>query len=155
MSRDMQEIDADDVFKFKEFMLVFYGASWSQKSRDIADAISNILVELNPENEDAQQNIEAVYISNDRNRDEYSEFMKNCNEEVSWCALPWNEDKVFEVKKAYNFDSLPQVLVLDKNLQIITDQGADDLLNLPPSELRSYWITELRAKIAREREEKS
>ena len=53
MARDMQEIDADDVFKFKEFMLVFYGASWSQKSHDIADAISNILVELNPENEDA------------------------------------------------------------------------------------------------------
>ena len=53
MCRDMQEIEADDVLKFKEFMLVFYGAAWSQKSKDIAEAISTILVDLNPENEDA------------------------------------------------------------------------------------------------------
>ena len=117
----MQEIDADDVFKFKEFLLVFYGASWSQKSVNVAESISNILVELNPENEDAQQNVEAVYISNDRTRDEYSEFMKQCNEEVTWCSLPWNDEKVFEIKRAYNFDSLPQVLVLDKNLTVITN----------------------------------
>ena len=154
MCRDMQEIEADDVLKFKEFMLVFYGAAWSQKSKDIAEAISTILVDLNPENEDAQQNIEAVYVSNDRSREEYSDFMKQCNEEVTWCSLPWNDEKVFEVKKAYNFDSLPQVLVLDKNLEIITNQGADDLMNLPPQELRSYWITELRAKIARAKEER-
>ena len=121
MCRDMQEIDADDVFKFKEFLLVFYGASWSQKSVNVAESISNILVELNPENEDAQQNVEAVYISNDRTRDEYSEFMKQCNEEVTWCSLPWNDEKVFEIKRAYNFDSLPQVLVLDKNLTVITN----------------------------------
>ena len=78
------------------------------------------------------QNIEAFYISNDRTQAEYSEFMKACNDETSWCALPWNDDRIFEIKKAYNFDSLPQVLVLDKNLQVITTEGVDDLMFLHP-----------------------
>ena len=153
--KDQQEIEADDVFRYKEFLLVFYGAGWSQKSVELSEMIGTILVELNPENEDIQQNIEAIYISNDRTYDEYADFMKACNEEVSWCALPWNDERVYKVKKAYNFDSLPQVLVLDKNLQVITREGADDLMNLHPQELRAYWINELRQKIAREKEEKN
>jgi len=44
----------DDVLRFKEFLLVFYGAAWSQKSQEIAESISAALVELNPDNEDAQ-----------------------------------------------------------------------------------------------------
>ena len=130
--RDCQEFDADDAFNFKEFLLVFYGAQWSQKSNEVADLITQALVELNPENEDAQQNLEVFYISNDRTKEEYSEFMKSCNEEVSWCALPWNDERIYEIKKAYNFDSLPQVLVLDKNLQVITTEAVDDLSFLAP-----------------------
>ena len=96
--RDCQEYDADDAFQFKEFLLVFYGAQWSQKSNEIADLITQALVELNPESEDVTQNIEAFYISNDRTQEEYSEFMKQCNDEVSWCALPWNDERIFKIK---------------------------------------------------------
>ena len=69
--RDQQECEVDEIFRFKEFLLVFYGAAWSQKSQELSEFISAALVELNPENEDAQQNIEAVYISNDRSEEEF------------------------------------------------------------------------------------
>ena len=52
--KDQQEVEADEVLRYKEFLLVFYGASWSQKSHDIAEQIGSILVELNPDNEDVQ-----------------------------------------------------------------------------------------------------
>ena len=96
--KDMQEVEADEVFRYKEFLLVFYGAKWSPKSEELAEAIGTVLVELNPENEEVQQNIEAIYISNDRKYDEFSDFMKTCNEEVPWCALPWNDERIYKVK---------------------------------------------------------
>ena len=52
-------------------MIILYGAMWSEKSVEVASKISNMLIDLNPENEDATQNIAAFYISNDRKSSEF------------------------------------------------------------------------------------
>jgi hypothetical protein len=43
--------------------------------------------------------------------------------------------------------SVPQVIVLDKNLDIVTRQGADDLLHLTLTQCRGLWCEMLLKKI--------
>ena len=37
-----------------------------------------------------------------------------------WVYLPWNDKRTLEIKENYGLRSVPQVLVLDKNLEVIT-----------------------------------
>jgi len=62
------------------------------------------------------------------------------NDGRSWCSLKWKEEKAIELKDKLGLDSLPRVLVFDKNLQLITENGVDDLLMLTPTACRGYWI---------------
>jgi hypothetical protein len=43
------------------------------------------------------------------------------------------------LKETYGLRSVPQVLVLDKNLELITRQGADDLLHFSAVQCRNLW----------------
>ena len=40
------------------------------------------------------------------------------------------------------------MLVLDRNLNIVTSEGADDLLNLEVEQCRSLWISLLNKQLA-------
>lgn len=41
--KDGQEIEFEEILGFREFMLVFYGASWLPKSKQVAAAINKFL----------------------------------------------------------------------------------------------------------------
>ena len=50
--REGREVEAEDILTgFREFLLVFYGAAWAPKSHQIANAISSVLLEQNPDDE--------------------------------------------------------------------------------------------------------
>ena len=50
--KDNVEAEAVEVLtNFKEFLLVFYGASWSSKSMLVSNAIGQLLNDLNPDEE--------------------------------------------------------------------------------------------------------
>ena len=138
---------------FKEFFLVFYGAAWLPKTRVVAAAINTYMETSNPSDDSYNVKVEVFYISNDRSESEFDQFMQEMNEQRSWCYLPWNDDKQLLVKEKYCLDSLPRVIVLDKNLEIVTENGVDDLLFLTPTACRSYWIEILTAKKKEEQDE--
>jgi hypothetical protein len=41
--RDNSDIEFEETLNFKEFLIVFYGASWLPKSKQVADAINELL----------------------------------------------------------------------------------------------------------------
>ena len=64
--KDNVEVEADEVLgQFKEFLFVFYGAAWCNRSYQIASALSNFLIDQNPEDDNSYPNYEILYISND------------------------------------------------------------------------------------------
>lgn len=79
--------------------------------------------------------------------------MQEMNENRSWCAIPWKDDKLLELKDKLGLDSLPRVLVFDKNLELVTQNGVDDLLFLTPIACRSYWVEQLSFAKRKEQEE--
>ena len=106
-----------------------------------------MVIDLNPENEDATQNIAAFYISNDKKSSEFEQFYEKLIDECAWSALPWNDPKVSTLKQAYNLDSVPTVIVLDKNLNKIDVDAVDDLVNLEPTLCRHVWCQALQQRL--------
>ena len=73
--REGGEVEAEDVLSnFKEFLLVFYGASWTPNNEHIAQAISSMVIEQNPEDDSLPPNYEVFYISGDSSKSEFKAF---------------------------------------------------------------------------------
>ena len=52
MIKDSTEVEAEEILtSFKEFILIFYGASWSDRSIHISNAITELLIRQNPDDE--------------------------------------------------------------------------------------------------------
>jgi hypothetical protein len=53
----------------------------------------------------------------------------------------FNDDFALRVRAELSLDNVPTVIVFDKNLEIITQDGAADLLHLEaPEMVRGVWI---------------
>lgn len=131
---------ANDFLGAKEFCVLFYGGRWDTKSCEIATKINTLLTTINQVDGDfSKAFIEVLYVSNDLNQEEYDLFMEaHLN---FWChALPWNDERVVELRKTYHLHSAPMVLVFDRNLECITREGSDDVLKMAPLSCRNYWV---------------
>ena len=58
---------------FKEFLLIFFGASWSQQSITVADSLAAFLKEYNTQ--EYSRSIEFIYLGNDLSPEAQSEFI--------------------------------------------------------------------------------
>lgn len=82
------------MFRFKEFLLVFYGAHWCQESRGTAKNINGLMTAVNPEeNEGKDPAIEVFYLSNDSSSDEFNRFYLEQLELNPWCTLQWEDEE--------------------------------------------------------------
>ena len=139
--KDHADVDADEVLSgFKEFLLVFYGAAWSTKSMQVAQAISSYLAEFNPDDDHSAPAAEVLYVSNDTDKREFKDFYSSMVDETSWCTLKWDDPMIANVKDEFRLEALPKVIVLDRNMRMVTEEGADDLLSMEPQLCRTYWI---------------
>ena len=48
---------------------------------------------------------EVVYVSNDSSLKDFETFVGEQSQ--PWAAVPWNDDRILEIKKAYNFNDVP------------------------------------------------
>ena len=138
--KENAEIDAEEILQsFREFLLVFYAASWTPKSYQIAERINLFMLEQNPDDDNQSRNYEVLYISNDANKKDFKSFYKQYCEDVPWCTLRYDDSRIIGIKNELNLEALPQLLVLDRNLRVVTREGADDLLNMDIEMCRTYW----------------
>ena len=82
-------IPAESLFKFKEFLLLFYGASWCKQSRLVAKYINELMAFSMEKNVGEDKNIEVFYLSNDRTEDEWDRFYLELLGAMS-VPVPWN-----------------------------------------------------------------
>jgi hypothetical protein len=60
----------------------------------------------------------------------------------------FNDDYALRVREELMLDSLPAVVVFDKNLEIVTQEGSGDLLHLEyPEMVRGVWIGLLKKQV--------
>lgn len=60
----------------------------------------------------------------------------------------FNDDFALRVREELLLDSLPTVVVFDKNLEIVTMEGAGELLHLDsPEMVRGVWVGLLKKQV--------
>jgi hypothetical protein len=60
----------------------------------------------------------------------------------------FNDDYALRVREELMLDSIPAVVVFDKNLEIVTQEGSEDLLHLEyPEMVRGVWIGLLKKQV--------
>jgi hypothetical protein len=60
----------------------------------------------------------------------------------------FNDDYALRVREELMLDSIPAVVVFDKNLEIVTQEGSGDLLHLEyPEMVRGVWIGLLKKQV--------
>ena len=92
--------------------------------------------------------VDVVYVSNDKSLKEFEDFVSDQSQ--PWAAIPLNDDRIVDLKNFYQFTSVPQVVILDKNLKIVSTEAADDLIKLTPYGCRSHWISELQQRLGKQ-----
>jgi len=74
----------------------------------VAKGINSFLATFNINAEDGtvhKRIVEVVYVSNDRSIKEFELFV--AEQSQPWAAIPWNDDRILEIKAAYNFHDVP------------------------------------------------
>ena len=131
---------AKEFLAAKEFTVLFYGGNWDNKSCAIVQKLNSLVTTINQIEDDfARSFIEVLYVSNDKDSDDFENVT---NDQMNrWIyALPWNDERVVQLKNTYKLNSAPLVLVFDRNYECVTREGADDLLKMNPLACRNYWI---------------
>ena len=59
------------------------------------------------------------------------------------------------LKEKFKFESIPQVIILDRTQEVVKLNASDDLLKLDPFACRQIWIEALQARIANENRRKA
>lgn len=74
-----QYVDAKQVLFVKEFMILFYGASWDQKSNQVAEKLNQLLTTFNKYKDEGNDiprpKMEVLYASNDYSELECIHFL--------------------------------------------------------------------------------
>ncbi len=84
-----------------------------------------------------------IYLGNESCEQELQTFLetsplKELNQVYNFT---FNDDFALRIRTELNLDSMPTVIVFDKNLEIISTDGAADLLHLEtPEMVRGVWI---------------
>ena len=64
--------------------------------------------------------------------------------------LEHNSELYVRLREELNIDCVPQVILLDRNLEIVWTQGAEELLKmdiLTPEIVRALWISVLKQQL--------
>lgn len=95
-------------------------------------------------NDDQIKNVSLVYFSNDEDEEELIKFynlnLKPFNDAMDGFYLPFNDPRIHKVREQFGIDCVPVILVFDRNMDLITNDGASDIQNLHPDICRFVWI---------------
>ena len=64
-----------------------------------------------------------MYISYDQEEEDF----KSLQQIMPWAFLPFNDPKIKDIVAKFQITSIPKLIVLDKNLSSITEDGRKDV----------------------------
>ena len=98
---------------------IYFSAHWCPPCR----AFTPKLVAFH--NTAAKDNFEIVFISSDKKEEAMKEYMKETK--MGWLAIPFNSAQRNAVKKEYNVNGIPTLIILDKDGKTIMKEVGYDL----------------------------
>lgn len=114
-----------------EFTLLYFSAHWCNPCRRFTPFLS----EMYSYWVDNGQPIEVIFVSSDRSESQFEHYSAT----MPWQALPYGERKLADrLKTGYGVRSIPSLLVFDKNGQLVSKNGRQDVQNHRGG-VMEYW----------------
>jgi hypothetical protein len=139
---------------FKEFLILFFGAAWSQQSLALTEELVKFLRHVNAK--PGKPTVDVIYIGNEQSEEELKDYIQkhladhSSGTNISGYHFGYNHDLSFALRELLEVDSVPHLIVMDRNLDILTREGAADVMHLAsqnPEQIRAIWIDQLQAQI--------
>lgn len=94
--------------------------------------------------------VDFIYIGNEQSEEELVRFLSDYVYHIDHLGhksggfhFSFNDENALRFREQLRIDCVPVVVVLNRNLEIITRTGAEDLMHLHPDVVRTLWIAEL------------
>jgi hypothetical protein len=102
--------------------------------------MSKFLKEFNTQ--EYSRTMEFIYVGNEQSQEELQEFIDKDlgGGAVGGYHFEFNEEQALQLRAELRADCVPMVIVLDHNLEVLTRDGAADLMHFSPEACRNIWI---------------
>jgi thiol-disulfide isomerase/thioredoxin len=107
-----------DIAGEKDYMLLFFGAGWCKKCQDFTPRLAKYYA---AHKDDKEKTFDVVYFSDDDDSQKYDEFVKT----MPWKGLGYDMTLTWKLKSLLTLHSVPTVVVIDKQGQTVTIEGAE------------------------------
>jgi len=115
-------VSTAEVLKDK-LVALYFSAHWCPPCRQFTPEFSRIYTTLTSNN----KAIAVVFISADQDAEAFNEYYG----EQPWYAVPYDDqDRRDSLNEAFGIRSIPTLVVLDKEGQLITKEGRSDVMKL-------------------------
>lgn len=109
-----------DIAGEKDYMLLFFGAGWCKKCQDFTPRLAKYYA---AHKDDKNKTFDVAYFTDDDDSQKYDEFVKTMPE--SWKAVGYDMSLQFKLKSLLKLHSIPAVVVIDKQGNTVTIEGAE------------------------------
>lgn len=115
-----EKVDAKDTVFDCTLLGVLFSCGWGSPCRIFKQDLINIYEAMN----EGKKRIEIIQVSFDHNEDEFKKSIVG----LPWKFLPLNSPKIEALKKKFNVLTVPKFFPIDKNGNILSNTGREDLL---------------------------
>lgn len=79
--------------------------------------------------------VEVIYLGNEQSEDELKDYIQKYlgdqsqGANISGYHFPFNDDVALALREEFEVDSVPHLIVMDRNLDIVTRDGVSDIMH--------------------------
>mmetsp|Transcript_2531 Transcript_2531/g.2158 ORF Transcript_2531/g.2158 Transcript_2531/m.2158 type:complete len:145 (+) Transcript_2531:107-541(+) len=117
--RGSEKVNLDDELKDAPVVAYYFSAHWCPPCRNFTPKLVEKYKEWNKDG----KKIEVVFMSFDQDEDQFKEYFGT----MPWLAIPHGDSRIDQIAAKYKANSIPRLVIVDKDENALTDKGVQDL----------------------------
>ncbi|XP_035229749.1 nucleoredoxin-like protein 2 isoform X2 [Stegodyphus dumicola] len=119
--KNRSNVQADDALQGKEIIGFYFSAHWCPPCRMFTPVLADFYEEI----KENDLPLEIIFVSSDRSEDALFDYMNEAHGD--WLAIPHGSPVAEQLKKKFNIQGIPTLVVIKKDGSVITTNGRSDV----------------------------
>ncbi|GFS37710.1 nucleoredoxin [Trichonephila inaurata madagascariensis] len=123
VNKSKSKVSADEALKDKSIVAFYFSAHWCPPCRMFTPVLADFYEEV----KDKGFPFEIIFVSSDRSEDALFDYMNEAHGD--WLAVPFGSPIVEQLKKKFNVQGIPMLIVMKSDGTIVSTNGRSDVEN--------------------------
>ncbi|KFM74094.1 Nucleoredoxin-like protein 2, partial [Stegodyphus mimosarum] len=119
--KNRSNVQADDALQGKEIIGFYFSAHWCPPCRMFTPVLADFYEEI----KENDLPLEIIFVSSDRSEDALFDYMNEAHGD--WLAIPHGSNVAEQLKKKFNIQGIPTLVVIKKDGSVVTTNGRSDV----------------------------